>query len=154
MACRLFGVKPLREPILVYYQLDVWEQVSVKFKSQFYHFRSWNCAWKCRLPKWRRFCSGWDELAPTHELHLNGYQAALKPKTVSQNMHLFVKWFWNKIRFVLFSSVLQELIEHWYGYSFLLWFQWVFKWIALMYSNVGWITKPPQINVRCDLSMS
>ena len=33
MACRLFGAKPLPEPMLVYCQLDSWEQISVKFES-------------------------------------------------------------------------------------------------------------------------
>ena len=35
MACRLFGAKPLPEPMRVYYQLDSWEQISLKFKSEF-----------------------------------------------------------------------------------------------------------------------
>ena len=30
MACRLFGAKPLPEPLQVYYQLDSWEQVPFK----------------------------------------------------------------------------------------------------------------------------
>ena len=38
MACRLFGAKPLSEPMLAYCQLDSWEQISVKFKSKFYLF--------------------------------------------------------------------------------------------------------------------
>ena len=38
MACHLFGAKPLPEPMLVYCQLDYWEQVSVKFESEFHHF--------------------------------------------------------------------------------------------------------------------
>ena len=38
MACRLFGGKALLEPMLVYCQLDSCEQVSVKFKFEFYHF--------------------------------------------------------------------------------------------------------------------
>ena len=33
MACRLFGAKPLPELMLVYCQLDSWEQISVKFES-------------------------------------------------------------------------------------------------------------------------
>ena len=33
MACRLFGAKPLPEPMLPYCQLDPWEQSSVKFES-------------------------------------------------------------------------------------------------------------------------
>ena len=32
MAWRLFGAKPLPEPVLVYYQLDTLEQVSMKFE--------------------------------------------------------------------------------------------------------------------------
>ena len=35
MACRLFGAKPLPEPMLAYRQLDSWEQISVKFLSEF-----------------------------------------------------------------------------------------------------------------------
>ena len=31
MACRLFGAKPLSAPMLVYCQLDYWEQTSLKF---------------------------------------------------------------------------------------------------------------------------
>ena len=60
MACRLFGAKPLPEPMLAYWQLDSWEQISVKFESEFYHFHSRKCTWKCRLPKWWSFCwGGW-----------------------------------------------------------------------------------------------
>ena len=62
MACRLFGAKPLPEPMLVYCQLDSWEQVSVKFESEFYHFHSRKCIWKCLLPKWWPSCPGRDEL--------------------------------------------------------------------------------------------
>ena len=38
MACRLFGARALHEPMLAYCQLDSWEQTSVKFESEFYHF--------------------------------------------------------------------------------------------------------------------
>ena len=38
MACRLFGTKPLPEPIVVYCQLDSLEQVSVKFEFEFIIF--------------------------------------------------------------------------------------------------------------------
>ena len=58
MACRLFGTKPLPEPMLVYFQLYSWEQVSVKFESEFYPFHSRKCIWKCRLPKLWPFCPG------------------------------------------------------------------------------------------------
>ena len=46
MACRLFGTKPLPEPVLFYCQLESWQQVSVKFESKFYHFHSRKCIWK------------------------------------------------------------------------------------------------------------
>ena len=38
MACHLFGTKPLPEPELAYCQLASWEQISVKFESEFYYF--------------------------------------------------------------------------------------------------------------------
>ena len=62
MACCLFGTKPLPEPMLVYCQLYSWEQISVKFKSEFYHFHSRKCIWNCHLPNWQPFCPGEDEL--------------------------------------------------------------------------------------------
>ena len=40
MVCRLFGDKPLPEPMLAYCQMDSWEQISVKFELEFYHFHS------------------------------------------------------------------------------------------------------------------
>ena len=62
MACRMFGAKPISEPMLSYGQFDSREQISVKFESKFCHFHSRKCIWKCRLPKWRPFCPGGDEL--------------------------------------------------------------------------------------------
>ena len=53
MAFRMFGAKPLPEPMLAYCQLDSWEHISVKYESVFYHFHSRICNWKCRLPEWR-----------------------------------------------------------------------------------------------------
>ena len=62
MACRLFGAKPLPEPMRVYCWLNSWEQISEKFESEFYHFHSRKCIWNCRLPKRQPFCPGGDEL--------------------------------------------------------------------------------------------
>ena len=62
MAWRLFGTKPLSTPMLAYCHLDSWKQISVKFKAEFYHFHSRKCIWNCRLPKWRPFCPGGEEL--------------------------------------------------------------------------------------------
>ena len=64
MAWRLFGAKPLPEPMLTYCQLYPREQISVKVELEFYHFHSGKCIWKCCLPEWRPFCPGGDELAP------------------------------------------------------------------------------------------
>ena len=63
MACRLFGAKPLPEPMPPYCQLDPCKQTSGKFESKYKTFHSWKCTWKCRLPKWRPFCSGEDEFS-------------------------------------------------------------------------------------------
>ena len=49
MACRLFGAKPLSKPILGYYQLDPYEQSSVKFPSKYKTFHSLKCIWRHRL---------------------------------------------------------------------------------------------------------
>ena len=57
----LFGAKPLPKPMLIYYQLDSWEQLSVKFEPGFYHSHSRKCNWNCRLPKWRPSCPGRNE---------------------------------------------------------------------------------------------
>ena len=35
MGCRLFGAKPLPEPMLTYYQLDSSEQTSLKFEAKY-----------------------------------------------------------------------------------------------------------------------
>ena len=62
MACRLFGAKPVPEPMLAYCQLDSREQISVKFEVEFYHFYSRKCISNCHMPKWRSFCPRRDEL--------------------------------------------------------------------------------------------
>ena len=57
MACRLFGAKPLSEPMLAICQLDSWKHISVKFKSEFYHFHSRKCVWKYHLRNGGHFVS-------------------------------------------------------------------------------------------------
>ena len=51
MTCRLFGVQPLCKPMLVYCQLNPWEQTSVKssVKSKHKTFHSRKCIWKYPL---------------------------------------------------------------------------------------------------------
>ena len=48
MACRLFGTKPLIEPMLIYSQFDPQEQTSVKFEPKYKKNHSWKYNWKCR----------------------------------------------------------------------------------------------------------
>ena len=47
--CRLFGAKPLSEPMLPYCQLHPAEHISVKFYIKFKRFHSRECTWRCRL---------------------------------------------------------------------------------------------------------
>ena len=69
MACCLFGAKPFPYPMLAYFHLDSWKQISVTFESELYHILSRKYIWKC-LPNWRHFCTGGDELtANTSDLH-------------------------------------------------------------------------------------
>ena len=49
MAWRLFSTKPLSEPMLPYYQLELKEHFSVKLCLKFRSFHSRKCTWKCRL---------------------------------------------------------------------------------------------------------
>ena len=61
------GLSPVRCQAITwtnaaYCQLDSWEQISVKFESEFHHFHSRKCIWNCRLPIRRPFCPGGDEL--------------------------------------------------------------------------------------------
>ena len=49
MACRLFGAKPLSEPMLPYSQLDPKELISLKLYLKFRSFHSRKCTWKCHL---------------------------------------------------------------------------------------------------------
>ena len=61
MDCRLFGTRPLPEPMMNFSQLNSWEQILMKFESEFYHFYSRKCIWNCCLPIWQPFCPGGDE---------------------------------------------------------------------------------------------
>ena len=57
-ACRLFGAKPLPEPMLTYCQIDSWEQILVKFKWEFYHFHSRKCIWNVVCQNGGHFVQG------------------------------------------------------------------------------------------------
>ena len=58
MAYGLFYAKPLPEPMLPYYQLNAWKQISGKFKSEFNHLHSRKFIWKIRQRKWQPFMQG------------------------------------------------------------------------------------------------
>ena len=49
MACSLISESPLSKPMLLYCQLDPWEQISLKFELKSQHFHSRKCIWKCCL---------------------------------------------------------------------------------------------------------
>ena len=49
MACRLFGAKPLSEPMPAYLWFDHLEQTSVQFESKYKIFHLRKCIWKGRL---------------------------------------------------------------------------------------------------------
>ena len=57
IACRLFGVKPLPEPMLIYCQLDPWQKTSLKFESKYEIFIHEN-AFETVSAKGRPFCPG------------------------------------------------------------------------------------------------
>ena len=82
MACCLFGTKPLPETMLPVCQLNPWEQISMKFLSEFYHFHSRKCIWKCCLPQWRPLCSGGDELSSKYR------KTSSKSRTKSRNLNV------------------------------------------------------------------
>ena len=98
MVCRLLGAKPLPEPMLVYCQLDSWEQISVKFKSEFYHFYSRQCIWICHLPIWWPLCPGGDELNHRWSYIIYEWLHPTKTKDVikylwpNSNQTLLVMW--------------------------------------------------------------
>ena len=74
VACRLFDAKTLSKPMPGYFQLDHYEQSSVKYKT----FHSLKCIWKFCLPKWRPFCPGGDELNSLAMFCLSHYSAVCK----------------------------------------------------------------------------
>ena len=58
MTCRLFGAKPLPEPLLGYCQMDSWEQISVKFESEIYNFNQENAFENVVCQTGRHFVQG------------------------------------------------------------------------------------------------
>ena len=89
MTCRLFGAKPLPEPMLLYCQLDPYEQTSVKFQSRYKTFHSQKCIWKCRLRKWWPFCPGGDDLIGDASL-ASGQSPVNLPSTTTTNTTLCI----------------------------------------------------------------
>ena len=49
MACHLYGTKPLPEPVLIYCQLDPWQQTPVTFKLKYKLFVLIRYIWKHQL---------------------------------------------------------------------------------------------------------
>ena len=87
MACRLFGAKPLPEPMLIYCKLDLAEQTSVKFGSKYKTFHSRTCVWKCRLRNGVHFVQGGSLVrfdGCVHSIPLSWYQIHLTYTIVAQ----------------------------------------------------------------------
>ena len=93
MACCLFGAKTSPELMLAYCQLDSWEQISVKFESEFYHFHSRKCIWNCHLPKWWPFCPGWGALSKSWTkclVSLEWYDAVESWMAIGENVCIYM----------------------------------------------------------------
>ena len=58
LACRLFGAKPLSEPMLGYCEVCPYEQTSVKLESKYKTIHSWKCILRCRLRNGGHFVQG------------------------------------------------------------------------------------------------
>ena len=58
MACRLFGTKPLSEPMMTYCQFDHKEHISMKHYLKFRSFHSRKCIWKDCLRNGGHFVKG------------------------------------------------------------------------------------------------
>ena len=104
MACHLYGTKPLPEPMPAYYQLDSWEQISEKLGPEFYHFHSRKCIWICRLPKWRQFYPGGDEL-----------KDCLMTRNDIRTLHIDTLTRWSKFYRWHFKMYFLECKFLWYG---------------------------------------
>ena len=55
---RLFGAKPLPQPMLTHCQLDPLKQTLMKFESKHKTFVWWKCIWKCNLWNCDHFVQG------------------------------------------------------------------------------------------------
>ena len=93
MACRLIGL--LSASMLAYCQLNSWEKISVKLESELYHFQSRKFIWKCRLPNWRLFCPGGDELKESTVVGNPRWKLANTEPTSATNCGLDIGSHWN-----------------------------------------------------------
>ena len=79
MACRLFGVKPLPEPLLIYCK-TLANTFQWKVNQNIKIFNSWNCIWKCRpqngghIAKSSMCWGGWYNTIPPTSAHLEAHQ--------------------------------------------------------------------------------
>ena len=79
-ACRRFATKPLSEPKLAYYWSNPWEQISVKFESQYDNFHMKKMNLNMSSPKWRPFCLDLNVLSLKC---VKGILAAIYPSTLA-----------------------------------------------------------------------
>ena len=106
MVCRLFGAKPLPEPILAYCQLDPWGQITVKFESEFYHFHSRKCIWRMAAilfwERWDKLChhysdTGWTPFRYQAIIRTNAALLSIEPSGTDFSDILINKkiFYWN-----------------------------------------------------------
>ena len=121
MACHLFGAKPFPEPMLAYCQLDSWEQISLKFESEFYHFHSRKCIWNSGLSKWQPFCPMGDELSLKWNLLLPTMYHLMIELSLMYILHSPVwltLWGWEKM-----NTIFEMIFSNWFSWFFLFWFR-------------------------------
>ena len=100
ITCRLFGAKPLSEPMLEYCPLDRWEQNSVEFWSKFKHFHSAKCIWICRLRNGGHFVSasmcwfGWSQSRSGKQVTRYMYKAGIFPRCQTYMFTWCPRSFW------------------------------------------------------------
>ena len=142
MACLLFGVKPLSEPMLEYCQSHRLEQTSVNFYWQFRHFHPRTCIWKCRLKNGGHFFSA--SLCKFLDMHPNITirMAGLPNEPIHDDV---IKWkhfprYWPIVRGIHRSPVNSPHNGQWRG---ALIFTLICVWIN------GWVNNCEAGHLRC-----
>ena len=127
MACRLFSVKPLPEPMMIYCQLDPQENISVTFKPEFkkIYFKMSSAKMAAILPRGDEFfrvCTYKWERSKTMKQLIDLNDPWIHSKTVSH----FLIFGWNVFTFQPVEYLL-NLGPHYTAFTNLP----IFRWSAL-----------------------